>query len=800
MKFRRVIAASALAILIVGCTATNRPFTPLSASGTAPAAQAISTTIDGHRRKGKLRIRVRIPRSSRHHRAPRYISAATKGMTMAFTGPTTMTQVVNLTPSDPRCTGIPLTCTIAVTLLAGGYTVTIDTYDKAPVGGSIPAGAKLLSTAKNAGFTMTGGITNSVGIALDGIPASFAVGALPSGTIGTPTAATPFAVTVKDADGDIITGTYDNAVALANGDHSGATTVATSGSDAPPAGKLLSSSDVSTLAYTGGSIDSATITASATGATSGNATFAPLPALASIGTGSGLIGTSTSETLTGNFVAGATTVNVSGTGVTVRNVVATNTTITASFFVDPEAATGGRNVTVQTNAGKTSASSQTFTIGSTGVDVVTLATDSALGTTPGTCTSAGNPGDLRHTLCAASASDTIVFDTTVMCGGTLPCTITLGAALPPIVQNQTIDGGYFGRVTIDGGGAYRPFFVDTGTVILANLQIQNAAALGGAGGDSGGGGGLGAGGAVFVNKAGAAVTIDSVYFLTCSAVGGTGAVGAVGSGSGGGGGLSCGGGAGGGATGSSGGGGVLAFGSASNVNTGGNGGNGGGGAGSGLVAGTGGAGFATNTGGANGTTGEGAAGGSGGFGGGGGGGIADDTGGAGGAGGFGGGGGGGGAGVSIGAVGGMGGAGGPGGGGGGGGDSEAGTNGSGGIGGLLLSPTLHGGAGGDATGNNGGAGGGGAAAGPAIFVNAGTLTTTDSGASGSSATGGNAGVGGGSPAAGTANATPVFNYGGTVNGSGTTGPVSAALSGSPPSARRPHAPANSRRSQPKSSA
>jgi hypothetical protein len=738
-----------------------------------------------HRRKGTLTVRIRIPKH-RHYRgkAPRYISAATKGMTLSFVGPTTMTQVVNLTPSDPRCTGTPLTCTIAITLLAGNYTVTVDTYDQAPVHGSIPAGANLLSTTQNAPFSMVGGITNSVGVTLDGVPASLTVSGLPSGTIGSPTAATAFTVTALDAGGDIITGTYDRPVTLANSDGSGATTVATSGSDAPPAGALLSSSDIATLAYTGGSITSATIGATATGAAGGHALFIPLPTLASIGTGSGLIGTSTSETLTGNFAAGATTVNVSGTGVTVRNVVASSTTLTASFFVDPEAATGVRNVTVQTSAGATSAASQSFTISNTGVDVVTLATDSTLGTTPGTCASAGSPGDLRHALCNASASDTIVFDTTAICGGTLPCTITLGAPLPPIVQSQTIDGGFFGRVNIDGASSYRAFFVDTGTVTLANLQIQNGNAQGGVGGISSGGGGLGAGGGVFVNNPAAAVTINSVYFLNCSAIGGTGGAGETGEGGGGGAGLFFGGGAWAGSAGGAGGGGVLGVGSTpmGGGNNGANGGAGGGGGGSGVITvGIGGIGFASNAGGANGTTGEGAPGGSGGFGGGGGGGITDDIGGAGGAGGFGGGGGAGGAGNSVGALGGMGGTGGPGGGGGGGGVSEAGTDGTGAIGGPLA--TLRGGAGGDATGNNAGAGGGGAAAGPAIFVNAGTLTTINSGAAGSTASGGNPGSGGGSPTAGTSSATPVFNFAGTVNGDNTAGPVGTALSGTMPSLR-----------------
>jgi hypothetical protein len=223
-------------------------------------------------------VRVRIPRRNRHGaREPRFIAAATKGMTMAFTGPTTMTQVVNLTPSDPRCTGTPLTCTIAVTLLAGSYTVTIDTYDKAPVGGSIPAGANLLSTAKNAAFTMVGGIKNSIGVTLDGVPASFVVGGLPSGTAGTAfSAAKNFTVTAKDADGDIISGTYEKPVTVSDSDASSltqGTALAVNGGTAAASVQSTASSDTFTLAYGGLAILPATITASATGATDGTGTF-----------------------------------------------------------------------------------------------------------------------------------------------------------------------------------------------------------------------------------------------------------------------------------------------------------------------------------------------------------------------------------------------------------------------------------------------------------------------------------------------------------------------------------------------
>ncbi len=86
------------------------------------------------------------------------------------------------------------------------------------------------------------------------------------------------------------------------------------------------------------------------------------PTLTSVAPNQGIQGATVAVTLTGtNFVVGATTVTVSGGGVTVNNVVVGSTTsLTANIVIDPAAATGARTVTV-TTAGGTSGG-QTFTI------------------------------------------------------------------------------------------------------------------------------------------------------------------------------------------------------------------------------------------------------------------------------------------------------------------------------------------------------------------------------------------------------------------------------------------------------
>jgi hypothetical protein len=389
---------------------------------------------------------------------------------------------------------------------------------------------------------------------------------------------------------------------------------------------------------------------------------------------------------------------------------------------------------------------------------VTLFTDSAAtatGSPIGAGDGPGSVGDLRSAILLANSTGGTGNTITFACG-TLPtpCKITMNGPLPEMTSNLTIDGGMFGEIIIDGNGAYRVFFADTGNITLANLQIQNTKAQGGAGGSgvsTAGGGGLGAGAGLFVNQVTAVVAVQNTYFLNCSAVGGSGGAGVSasqgGGGGGGGGGMGFGGGAGAppsadpinGIGGGGGGGGMLGPGVSSTGESGGIGGNGGGGNGS----------DADSVNGSNG-----------GFGGGGGGGGNGSTGGNG---GFGGGGGGNGSSVAPGS------SGGPGGGGG--------AGGSIGPGGLLTA-SVHGGDSGTAQlANQPGGGGGGAAAGPAIFVRLGSVAILNSTGSGLSTTPGAAGAGsGGAPAfPGTSDATPVFNSGGTVNGSAATGPVAGGL-------------------------
>jgi NHL repeat len=253
----RVTLVFLAAALLSACSATGGvgPMTP----------QTQSAFNSAHSADGTLVIALRLPRESSTQRNvhPRYISPATKGMTLDFTGPSSLLEAVNLTSSDSHCRGTPLTCTIDVVLPAGKYTGTVSTFDQAPIHGRIPTGANLLSTARHLRFTIVQGKSTHLRLALDGVPSSIVVGGFPNASTGTALSNQPFNVTAEDADQFIIVGTYTTPISLSDSDTSGATTIATEGNDKPPKDVLRSSSDIVTITYNGKAILPVSITAKA---------------------------------------------------------------------------------------------------------------------------------------------------------------------------------------------------------------------------------------------------------------------------------------------------------------------------------------------------------------------------------------------------------------------------------------------------------------------------------------------------------------------------------------------------------
>jgi len=133
-----------------------------------------------------------------------------------------------------------------------------------------------------------------------------------------------------------------------------------------------------------------------------------------------------------------------------------------------------------------------------------------------TTTADSGPGSLRDALLTATPGRVITF--------AVSGTITLTSPLPPIRVALSITGPGVASLTISGADAYRVLFVDAAgaTVTISDVDIAHGLARGGKGGDGlyGGGGGLGAGGGLFVNSG--TVVLSHVDFHDNAATGGNG--------------------------------------------------------------------------------------------------------------------------------------------------------------------------------------------------------------------------------------------------------------------------------------
>ncbi|MDR3671365.1 MAG: immunoglobulin domain-containing protein, partial [Holophaga sp.] len=140
------------------------------------------------------------------------------------------------------------------------------------------------------------------------------------------------------------------------------------------------------------------------------------------------------------------------------------------------------------------------------------------------------PGTLRDILTQANGfpgSNGIEFAL-----GPGPQAITLLSPLPAVTGRVTILGPYGSALTVDGGGACRPLFLDGGTLVLDNFTLANGLGKGGDG-LGGGGGGAGMGGALFMN--GGSLSLVRMTFQGNRAVGGSSFPGSDGENGGGGG-------------------------------------------------------------------------------------------------------------------------------------------------------------------------------------------------------------------------------------------------------------------------
>lgn len=205
---RLPLLAAAVALLVSGCSAAEQNLPTTGTSARAPMA-------DHHHpsRKGKIVLRIKIPKKRHHHRHPighRFVSPATQSMTVAITGASALSETVNLTPTSNGCTSTLAStlCQLSIALAPGSYTATITTYD------GLNGTGNALSTAQSIAFTVVAGSSNAIAITLSGIPAQIVV--LPDSATSSNAGngfinllgfgASKLMVEALDADGNVILG------------------------------------------------------------------------------------------------------------------------------------------------------------------------------------------------------------------------------------------------------------------------------------------------------------------------------------------------------------------------------------------------------------------------------------------------------------------------------------------------------------------------------------------------------------------------------------------------------------------
>jgi hypothetical protein len=241
---------------------------------------------------------------------------------------------------------------VFVTLTGTGFTTTGTTVNVvAPAGGLTVTGVTVVSpTTITATFTTGGGAT--IG------PRSIFV-TTPGGSTGTVTYTVtgPMLTSISPASGTRGTAVP---VSLFGSGLTGTTAITVPGGGVTVSGLTVVSDTQVNATFTiaaGAAGTARNVTVTAPGGTSNSVTFTvvipPAPTLTSVAPPTGVRATAVAVTLTGtNFVLGASTVAVSGGGITVSGVtVGDPQTITATFTITAGAALGAHNVSVTTPGG-----------------------------------------------------------------------------------------------------------------------------------------------------------------------------------------------------------------------------------------------------------------------------------------------------------------------------------------------------------------------------------------------------------------------------------------------------------------
>jgi len=169
-----------------------------------------------------------------------------------------------LSTSNSACSSVDnqLSCAFNLSAPVGTLIYTVTVYN----------GTSVIAEG-NVSLTTTSGSVVSAPVTLTGTVAKLVI-SVTSGVAGF-AATYPITVQAEDSKGNTILGAYASPITLSDTDASAQTSITTSGSDNPPAGELISSSDTASLTYKGGTMSAAaTIGASASGVSASNITSA----------------------------------------------------------------------------------------------------------------------------------------------------------------------------------------------------------------------------------------------------------------------------------------------------------------------------------------------------------------------------------------------------------------------------------------------------------------------------------------------------------------------------------------------
>lgn len=266
IKHAPLALASALAVLLSGCGGSGGGTAPLLTPSTPPPVQqqqpnaqfvftipAVQSVSTASIKSGSTR--------------PMDFSASTQSIKIVIGTQALTTADVSATSKlCTAATGGGRTCTVGVTAPTGNDQFTITAYDQPNAAGNaiaqVTVGASISTQPATVNVAVAGAIAKVKLTLSNAYP-----------PVGTATAVN-VVVTALDADGNAVLGAYGTPIVLQDSDTSGATSLSTT--------TVASSSTTVTLNYTGAEpFNSATITASLSGAGSATATFAPAPAFLS---------------------------------------------------------------------------------------------------------------------------------------------------------------------------------------------------------------------------------------------------------------------------------------------------------------------------------------------------------------------------------------------------------------------------------------------------------------------------------------------------------------------------------------